>query len=78
MNGWVGGWMDRRTDGWMDGWIDLDNMSKKGTVINIKQNLEILTTYINIIGKLNQAESSLTIRSREEKLNINICLWLKV
>ena len=77
MNGWVGGWMDRRTDGWMYRWIDLDNMSKRGTVINIKQNLEILTTYINIIGKLNQAESSLTIRSREEKLNINICLCLK-
>ena len=59
----------------MDGFGN--NMSKRGPVINITQNLEILTTYINIIGKLNQAESSLTTRSREEKLNINICLCLK-
>ena len=47
-----------------------NNMSRRRTVINITQNLEILTTYINIIGRLNQADSSLTTRSREEKLNI--------
>ena len=52
----------------MDGFGN--NMSKRGTVINITQNLGILTTYINIIGKLNQAESSLTTCSREEKLSI--------
>ena len=54
-----------------------NNMSRRRTVINITQNLEILKTYINIIGRLNQADSSLTTRSREEKLNINICLCIK-
>ena len=68
-------WTDRRTHRWMDRWMDGfgDNMSKRGTVRdNITQKLEILTTYINIIGKVNQAKSSLTTRTKEEKLNINI------
>ena len=67
-------------DGWVDRWMDGfgNTMSKRGTVRdNITQKLEILTTYINIIGKVNQAKSSLTTRTKEEKLNINICLRLK-
>ena len=70
MDGWIGGCII-----YLDGFGN--NMSRRRTVINITQNLEILTTYINIIGRLNQADSSLTTRSREEKLNINICLCIK-
>ena len=80
MGGWVDGWTDRRMDGWVDRWMDGfgNTTSKRGTVRdNITQKLEILTTYINIIGKVNQARSSLTTRTKEEKLNINICLYLK-
>ena len=78
MDEWVGGWTDGRTDGriggWIDRWMDLEILCQKGELSEIisHKNLEILTTYINIIGKVNQAKSSLTTRTKGEKLNINI------
>ena len=75
MDKWMGGWTDSGQIGgwiWIHGWMDGfgNNMSKKGTVrdtdCNITQKLEKPNiTYINIIGKLNQDESSFTAHSKD-------------
>ena len=56
----------------MDGWMDLEIICQKRELseiqCNITQKLEKPNiTYINIIGKLNQDESSFTAHSKEEK-----------